>query len=214
MLRWFVISVLLTGCAAPPTPTTPPSAAGEYGPTEMKKVQGGYELANRKLRLVIDEKTGHVTYFGSAQSHRNLLLEPGIIAVLPGKRGSEPPDGYVEKRDDQTWQYIGDTLTGVRWRKVYCLEHGSAYVTMLVENRTRHPLDTAIALRARFDGGQTVTERADLHEYQIGSIKVRLQAFNEAKPERPDWATLIGDSRTLAPGERIGVTMEWKVEGL
>jgi hypothetical protein len=43
---------------------------------------------------------------------------------------------------------------------------------------------------------------------------VRLRAFNEGKPQRPDWATLLGDGRTLAPDERIGLTMEWTVQGL
>jgi hypothetical protein len=177
----------------------------------MKKVEGGYELTNRKIRIVIYERTGDVTYLGGV--NENFLGEGGISLHLLNQQ-SAAPDGYVEKRDEETWQYLGDTLTGIRWRKIYSLHHDAVAVTALIENRTRDPIDTAIAVRAAFDGGEAVTQTADVHARKIGGVTVRLQAFNEGKPEKPEWSTLIGDFRTLKPNERIGITMEWKVSGL
>ena len=213
MLRWIVlICLLVSGCATQPkAPPTLSSVPSDYGPTVMRKVEGGYELANRRLRLVIDEKTGDVSYFGTPDGHRNLIT---AITLQLARQPAATPDGYVEKRDDQTWQYLGDTLTGIRWRKIYCLNYDAVDVTCLVENRTRDPIDTAIAVRARFADGQPIHESADRHEQKIGDVTVRLQAFNEGRPEKPDWATLIGDAKTLQPNERIGITMEWKADGL
>lgn len=218
MRRVLFLMLLLAGCATPHKPTAPPSEQPatldpiDYGPTSMKKVEGGYELANRKIRVVIQERTGDAIYLGGVDG-KNLLGDGGISLHLLNQR-SGTPDGYVEKRDDETWQYLGDSLTGIRWRKVYCLHHDAVAVTALIENRTRDPIDTAIALRSAFAGGEVTAQSADLHERKIGDVTVHLQAFNEGKPERPDWATLIGDFRTLKPNERIGITMEWKVTGL
>ena len=215
MLRWMLIScvAILSGCAAPQKPTAPPSVPVDYGPTVMKKVAGGYELANRKLRLVINDKTGDVSYFGTPDGKRNLLTPPGITVQL-ARQPESKPDGYIEKRDDQTWQYLGDTLTGLRWRKIYCLNYDAVDVTCLVENRTRDPIDTAIAVRASFEGGELNAGSADTAELTVGVVHISLRAFNEGKPAKPDWAALIGDSKTLQPSERIGITMEWRAEGL
>ena len=215
MLRSIVLCcvILIAGCAAPQKPTASPSVPVDYGPTLMKKVPGGYELANRKLRLVIDEKTGDVTYFGTPDGTRNLLTPPGITMQL-ARQPEAKPEGYVEKRDDQTWQYLGDTVTGVRWRKIYCLNYDAVDVTCLVENRTRDAIDTAIAVRASFAGGEMVSTGADAADLTVGQVHISLRAFNEGKPPKPDWAALIGDSKTLQPNERIGITMEWRAEGL
>lgn len=210
-MRWLSIPlILLAGCAAA---TTPPADPIEYGATQMRKVDGGYELANRKVRLVIDEKTGDVTYFGAADGKNNLVSSGGITVHLAGQPFTAP-DGYIEKRDEQAWQYLGDSAAGIRWRKIYTLENRSVYVTVLAENRTGKSIDTALALRAAFDGGRVVTARADVHERRIGNVMAVFKAFNEAQPQRPDWATLIGDSRTVLAGERISWTMEWRIDGL
>lgn len=208
-----VLALLLVGGCAASQPPVDPASQGvidpiDYGPTAMRKVEGGYELANRRLRVVIHERSGDVTYFGSRD--RNVLDEAGARLLLLNQRPADP-DGYVEKRDDETWQYLGDTLTGIRWRKIYCLHHNALAVTALIENRTRDPIDTAIALRAAFAGGEVIAQSADVHERRFDGLTVRLYAFNEGKPEKPDWATLVGDYRTLKPGERIGITMEWRL---
>src|SRR5207302_682496 len=56
-------------------PPPPPSVPEQYpaGPTLMSRVDGGFELRNRRVRAVIDERTGNLVYWGNDEARRNLL---------------------------------------------------------------------------------------------------------------------------------------------
>src|SRR5690606_31887603 len=113
------------------------------GPTTLARVSGGYELRNRLIRVVIDETHGDVLYWGAPDGSQNLVASPGSAVAV---RGADHPtgstQGYIEKRDDQTWQYIGEDATGqVGWRKIYCLDGHSLLATYIVQNQDTTRLD-------------------------------------------------------------------------
>lgn len=201
-------------------PEPPPPAARDElevnpsaGPTLMRKVAGGYELKNRHIRAVISDETGDLTYWGRAGTDRNLLLRPGATAQLAGL--PQPSmQGYIEKRDDQTWQFIGDDSNHIGWRKIYCLEGDSLLISILVQNHHNQPLEATIEFLAPFAGVRIVQHERDQFEGRTGLGVIHLQAYNEfpsTAPASPLPVVLTSDPHTLKPQERISFTTEWKL---
>jgi hypothetical protein len=184
------------------------------GPTLMRKVAGGYELKNRHIRAVIADDTGNLIYWGRAGIDRNLLMKPGASVQLAGVVAA-PMKGYVEKRDDQTWQFIGEDDQHVEWRKIYCLEGNSLLISVLVKNLRDQPLDATIEFQAPFAGVRIAQRGRDVFEAITGFGTIHLQAYNEfpaTAPAVPLPVVLMSDPHTLQPQQRISFTTEWKLE--
>lgn len=214
----FLLAILLIGCASEdPLSLAERLDLPRTGPTTMARVEGGYELRNRLLRVVIDETTGDVTYWGSADGEFNLLAPPGAVARLESTDAAAV--GYIEKRDDQTWQYLGeDEANKLAWRKVYCLEGASLLVTYIVQNTGPASLRSSIVLRAEMPehAGLRIVQ-PDLHEVDTDLGRVTLRGFRES-PYEGSWpiaegtsAMLISDDFLLRPGERYSFTTEWRL---
>ena len=131
-----VLLILISGCTAP---TQPPASqpfvpiaiqpisttfdpARIPGPTRLAKVAEGYELTNTLYRVVIDDQTGNVIYWGFIDQSRNMVFHRGIYATLTNLPDAVMHNGYIEKRDEQTWQFFGEDDNHISWRKIYCLD--------------------------------------------------------------------------------------------
>jgi hypothetical protein len=151
---------------------------------------------------VIDERTGDVTAFGPVGA-AGMRVTAGLWAWggAVGRDGvlDSASDGYVEARDEQTWQYLGrDAQHAIGWRKVYCLEGDRLYASFLVQNlRTDESITCGVLL--------SVDPPADAG---------RVRAFNEVQGLRaPDGVSggVVGDVKTLKPGERLSFTTAWEL---
>jgi hypothetical protein len=185
------------------------------GPTTLHRVSGGYELRNRIIRVVIDESSGDVVYWGSTDGSQNLLASVGSASALRGIGGAV--SGYVEKRDDQTWQYIGEGAEGqMGWRKIFCLDGHSLLGTYIVENRGKARLDALIAVRIPLaEGVSTTIAQPDLYQVRSSMGPVILRGFRERPYDRyfdDPVATLLSDNFQLRPDERFSFTTEWRLE--
>src|ERR1700744_5078587 len=113
---------LLSACAAQKPETY---AYDLPGPTKAERIPSGYSLQNKHLQVVIDSVSGDVVYFGKPDQKLNLLDQPVRIVN----------DGYVEARDEQTWQYMGeDAKNHFTWRKIYCLDGDHLNISILCKN--------------------------------------------------------------------------------
>jgi hypothetical protein len=188
------------------------------GPTTLARVAGGYELRNRLVRVVIDSSTGDVVYWGSTDGSTNLLASVGSASAVRGiDSAGGAATGYVEKRDDQTWQYIGDDPgRRIRWRKIFCLDGHSLLATYIVENQGTTRLDGLVALRIPLAEGATARiAQPDLYQITAPLGDVELRGFRERPYDRyfdDPVATLLSDSFQLRPGERFSFTTEWRME--
>lgn len=217
---------MVAGCrtASPPLPSSQPQSTSPWmqdeiieanpsaGPALMRKVAGGYELKNRHIRAVIADDTGNLIYWGRSGIDRNLLMKPGASVHLAGISAA-PMHGYIEKRDDQTWQFIGEDDQQVGWRKIYCLDGDSLLISILVQNRRDQPLDATIEFQAPFAGVRIIQHGRDVYEAQTGFGTIHLQAYNEfpsTAPAVPLPVVLMSDGHTLQSQERISFTTEWK----
>ncbi len=178
------------------------------GPTLLARVSGGYELKNRLVRLVIDDQSGNVAYWGSSDGQNNALGSAGIAARLAGVKDA-PLQGAIEKRDEETWQYLGEDANKLRWRKIYCLSGRSVFVTCLVENLSDQPVDARVELVADLAHFVTATRQSDLLEGRGPAGDLRMQSFTEHHDPVEGRVTLHSDRRTLAARERFSFTMEW-----
>jgi len=181
-----------------------------YGPTELAKVDSGYELKNRIVRAVISENRGDVIYWGSASGKNNLLLQDGIFVGVDSRPVSS--SGYIEKRDDQTWQYIGEDADQFIWRKIYCLEGDNLFVTYILHNRSEETREVRMFVRGQFNSMRIGQRQSALFEARGSRGAVRMQAFNERidpfePPALP--VLLVSDARELKPDERISFTTQW-----
>jgi hypothetical protein len=232
MKRLSLLLLVPLACAPKAGPTTGPTTApavegapaddaesyldpalNHPGPTLMRRSPRGFELRNRDLLVILDERTGDITHFGRMDADRNLLLGP----ISPALDDDQPhtPDGYIEKRDDQTWQYLGDDPAGISWRKIYCLEGKSLFITYLVENKRPEPLTVRILVNANLGEARIESRTGDRLTAHWGFGSVSFQAFNEQPPPTPLPplpTILVGDTRTLKPNDRISFTAEMKFE--
>lgn len=167
------------------------------GPTLTTRAVDGYALANRHGRFAIDAVSGDVGFAGTAGAGNEL---PGVIRYFAAV--DEVPrismcDGYVEYRDDQTWQYFGeDAANGLGWRKIYCLDGDRLNVSCLVTNRKSKAVRVKLFLKT--------------DAFTIGGRPVRLQTFNESNHDAaPPPFALASDWQDLQPGQRMSWTMSW-----
>ncbi len=197
-------------------PVLPPAAntvAGGPGPTTMARVPGGYELRNRGVRVVIDDHTGDVVTWGTPTQERNTVSGPrGLYAAAAGLP-DVAPDGYVEKRDDQTWQYYGVDANGLTWRKVYNLDHDSLLVSFVVQNGRPTPVTVAVQLRGDLPNVRVTAHDAEQFTGTSGYGTVSLHGWNQAhgQPSPPLPVLIQSDPFPLKPGERQGYTTEWRL---
>jgi len=121
----------------------------------------------------------------------NFVVQPS----MGGDYDTTPTDGYVEARDEETLQYIGQSKDGrFGWRIVYCLYYDQLNVTYIVQNKTAAPISGFIRLRN--DGHVTI------------------QAFDEEallNVQAPD-GSVRSDERTLKPGERMNFATRWTLK--
>jgi hypothetical protein len=183
------------------------------GPTTMSRVAAGYELRNQSARLVIDARTGDVIWWGTLPGGSNLAVGPrGIHAAVAGLP-DVPPDGYVEKRDDQTWQFYGPDANGVVWRKVYNLDHDSLLVSFIVQNTRSTPLPVEIQLRGDLGSLRVTAHDPEQFTADGPAGTVSLHGWNPTHGHPPPAlpVLLASDPFTLKPDERQGYTTEWQL---
>jgi hypothetical protein len=237
----FVGFFLLQACAAhtavaPQATKTNPYQLDLPGPTLASREASGYELKNRHVSVVIGDKTGDVVYWGSIDGSQNAALWAGDSSRLPALRvfidqivapSTEPAtqpvmalpgafelsnsDGYVEARDDQTWQYLGEDIEHqIGWRKIYCLDGDHLNVSMLVQNRRKVPVTIQLALGDSAVPPKRAWVSSEIFETEAYQFILHLQAYNEfhGVAARPPYF-LLSDVHTLKPDERISWTMQW-----
>lgn len=183
-IAWMCVLTMLAGCAS-----SMDGVQSEFGPAKMEKTGSGYRLQNRRITATIDEHTGQLGFrsilTSLPDSESNCLFSTG--------EGSAPVDGYVESRDAETWQYIGQSKDGqFGWRIVYCLYYDQLNVTYIVENKTKRPITGHIVLLNVWAPVQAFNEDP---------------ALNHFTPNR----SLRSDERTLQPGERMNFATRWKL---
>jgi hypothetical protein len=216
--------MLIAGCAAPPAtqpsiPIAPQPISTTFdsdhtpGPTNMARVAGGYELTNKLYRVLISDQTGDVTFWGYRDGARNLTFHRGIYTTLTALPDS-PIHGYIEKRDEQTWQFFGEDDNHIIWRKIYCLEYDSLFVSVIILNNRPDPLQTAIQINGELISPRITHHDPELFTGQGGYAAVSLRGYNEfpAPTSQPVLPTMIqSDTFHLKPQERQGYTSQWKI---
>jgi hypothetical protein len=186
------------------------------GATELARVPAGYELRNRDVRVVIDEHTGDVVTWGTPTQSRNTVAGPRGVHVAIAGLPDVPPAGYVEKRDDQTWQFFGPDANGVTWRKVYNLDHDSLLVSFVIQNDRPVPLPAAVQVIADLTDLRVAVHTAEQFTGTGGYGTVTLHGWNVAHTGPPPQLPVLlqSDTFTLKPGEREGYTTEWRLSPL
>jgi hypothetical protein len=218
------ILLLLAGCHSPSTqPGIPladqpvePTRLPDYttGPTNMAKVADGYELTNRLFRVVISEQTGDVIFWGSTDKNRNMLGIRGIFTALTGLPPSTPRGGYIQKRDDNTWEFYGEDDNHIIWRKIYCLDGDSLLVSIQIQNNRPDPLVAVEQLNGDLPGLHITHHDPELLQGFIDHTAISLRGYNEfpAPASQPAMPTLIcSDTFHLKPQERQSYTSQWKL---
>jgi hypothetical protein len=217
------VASMLTGCtpqkpaaatrpsvpiAAQPVDADPPSTAG---PTAMSRVTGGYELINRQFRAVISDQTGDVIYWGSADKVRNVVTGRGIYTTL-STLPDAPAKGSIEPRDEDTWQFMGDDENHITWRKTYRLAEDCLFVSIMITNNRKDPLDAAIRINGQLPGVHAMTQNPELFKAfgDFGVITLEGWNVNHA----PNTATLLplllqSDVLHIKPGDRDSYTSVW-----
>ena len=227
-----VLSLALIGCQAGPPPPpatqplTPPAVVAQPvvppsdvaptpgpGPTRMARTPAGYELLNQSVRVVIDDASGDVVFWGTPKQVRNTAsgsrgIRPTIVG-LP----DVPPAGQIEKRDDQTWQYIGADANGITWRKSYNLDHDSLLVSYLIRNDHTGPITATVAVV-----GDLINLRVTAHDAEqftgvgpLGTVSLHGWDVAHGGPPPPPPVLIQSDAFPLKPGERQGYTTEWRL---
>jgi hypothetical protein len=207
----------LTGCAPARRDDADAFKLDLPGPTLAARVPEGYELKNRHIRVVIDDKSGDVAYWGSVDGARNLLTAQPvrIIELGPGATFIESHSvGYVEARDDQTWQYLGeDDANKIGWRKIYCLNGDDLNISLLSQNRGEARM-VCFGLSGGNDFEPALVKQIPDTEHFLGRSAfgtVQFHGFNENHNQlaMPPFL-LVADAHLLRPGERISWTMQWR----
>ena len=190
-------------------PTLPTSGAG---PTVMSRVAGGYELRNHAVRVVIDGQSGDVVEWAAVGHAGNVAgggrgIHPALVG-LP----DVPPVGLVQKRDDQTWQYVGTDANGVTWRKVYDLDHDGLLVSYVIANDRSTPMVATVAVVGDVAGRVTVhTAEQFTAVGPVGTVSLSGWDVAHGGPPPAVPVLLRSDAFPLKAGERQGYTTEWRL---
>lgn len=179
------VLLLLSSCSRPG------SIQSLYGPTVQVKLPSGYQLLNRKIAILIHDQNG----FASRMSPGGCMSQFSIFPTVGGDTETSPTDGYVEARDEETLQYIGQSKDGrFGWRIVYCLYYDHLNVTYLLQNKTPEPVTVVIRLS--------------------NAAYAAIQPFNEDPTLNATSAdgSVRSDERTLKPGERMNFATRWKLD--
>lgn len=210
---------ILTACTPQPTlvSTSDPIAAGA---TDRSQEKLGYTLRNDLLQITLNPTTGDVAYLGAPTGKESFLAAPAgqdlLITRIAGHE-SLAPAGYVEARDEQTWQYIGEDSL-LRWRKIYSLDHNRIIATFLVQNISDQPITFSLILSGqpatgwtRQSSGPDLTtfsrknpEGAD-QTLEFRGFVIRPDSDQPLKTEE----ILRSDEFALPAGARISFTTEW-----
>jgi hypothetical protein len=193
----------------------------------MSRAADGYVLSNRRIRVVVDPDRGDVLFFGMADGSRDALAGARLSIACSATDGTTPttgPAGFLQARDEQTWEYIGeDQALGsgtVRWRKLYTLDANRLLVSFVLENRGQKPLDGTMVLRAigpNVPGH--VSENGDVFIEDVPPtthsgarrISIQIKAYNLSPQPAPASPGLLqSDPFILAPGQRIAWTQVWR----
>ncbi len=181
-----VAALSMASCVSP---RIPDPLQAQFGPTLMQKSPGGYELTNRKLAAHIDEQTGAIALFRLGSP-----APAGVSPTFEPAAASSPQGGYIESRDEETWQYFGTSKDGrLGWRIVCCLHVNELEVSYIVQNKTAEPITGYVRLPA--------------------PPGVKIESFDEdpsLSGPRPD-GSVRADERTLAPNERINFATRWTI---
>jgi hypothetical protein len=186
------------------------------GPTIKSRVSGGYELSNDQFRIVISESTGDVIFWGFTGKNRNVLAGRGMYTTLSGLP-DVPVRGYVEARDEDTWQFIGEDDNHITWRKIYSLQRDVLLVSIIVQNNRPDLLQTAIKLNGDLPDLNIVRHDPEQFDAFGNYGTVSLHGYNEFhNPDsEPILPTLLqSDTFHLKPAERQSYTMTWVLSAL
>ncbi len=217
-------ALLLVGCTpqqpkpvAATQPTVPvvdqpiQTTSDTPSPTVKSRVPGGYELLNNQFRVVISDQTGDVTFWGYADKARNICFRRGMYTTLSALP-DVPVKGYVEARDDDTWQFIGDDANHVSWRKIYSLQKDVLLVSIMIENKRPTPLDTAICVNGDLPDLRIMQHDPEHFQAFGGYGTVLLEGWNENHnpTSQPALPTLVqSDTFHLKVGQRQSYTTAW-----
>lgn len=214
-----LIVSILTACAPQPTlvSTSDPIAAGA---TDRDKDSLGYTLRNDLLQITINPATGDVAYFGAPTGKDAFLAAPtggDLLTTRITGHESTATAGYVESRDEETWQYIGEDSL-LRWRKIYSLQHDHIVATFLVQNISDQSITFDLILSgspaagwvAASTGPDLTTLKRENREAADQSLQFRGFVIHPdaARPLTGN-QLLRSDNFTLQPQERISFTTEW-----
>jgi hypothetical protein len=223
---WIVVltASILAGCAAPqpkpaavtqpvvPVVAQPIQTTSEMpSPTVKSRVPGGYELLNNQFRIVISDQTGDVTFWGYADKARNICYQRGLYTTL-GSLPDVPPKGYVEARDEDTWQFIGEDANHITWRKIYSLQKDVLLVSIMIQNNRPSPLDTTVCLNGDLPDLRIVQHDTEHFQAFGGYGTVLIEGWNEFHnpTSQPTLPTLVqSDTFHLKVGERQSYTTAW-----
>lgn len=186
VLCCLLLLVLISCESAPIEPVQ-----AQYGPTKMAKSPLGYRLTNRGLKAEINQVTGSTSLVKLTDAEAAEALTPSFSPMAE----SSPTAGYVESRDEETWQYIGQNKDGrLGWRIVYNLYYDGLNVTYIVQNNTNLPLTGHVQLPA--------------------AGRVQIQPFNESAELNSHNAdgSVRSDERTLQPNERLNFATRWTLK--
>jgi hypothetical protein len=211
---------LAVGCAASPPPqavvTPQPADPIPFGPgpTVQSRVAGGYQLINRDLRVVISDLTGDVTYFGVPKAEPNLIGDDGLRAIFNDSI-AVPMTGFIEARDEQTWQFFGDDGNGIRWRKIYCLEGDHLYASFIVQNTTTSPVAGRIAIIGGPHGPTLLKHDFEHFDMTTAGGVVSIHGWNldhDETAQLPAAVRIASDVLSLQPDQRLGYTTDWHLQ--
>ncbi len=181
------------------------------GPTIASRVAGGYELLNNQFRVVISETTGDVIFWGYADKTRNMVFRRGIYTTLSGLP-DVPGKGYVEARDEQTWQFLGEDANHITWRKIYNLDGDHLEVSIMIQNNRPEALDTAINLEGDLPSMRIMHHDPEQFDAFGGYGAVSLHGWNvvHSPTSQPVLPILLqSDVFHLKPMERQSFTSMW-----
>jgi hypothetical protein len=125
--------------------------------------------------------------------------------------------GYVEARDEQTWEYAGeDAGSRTRWRKIYCLDGWRLMASYLCDNQSDAPMPVMLSVVAEGGFSPTAKSSGDTFTQLVAGGTLRVKAFDQTVPPAPaagaGLPVVWSESQVLAPRERFPWTTVWTID--